>query len=173
MAKSKRVKSAKPAIIPIENWEQAAAILREVGDNQLAIRQVEADAKSSIDEIKAELAQDVKPRKELIDQDTRSLEAFAVGHKSEFGKTRSRQMNFGTLGWRKTTSISITKKTTVDLIRQVLSKAKAAVCINVKETVSKDGLAKLTEDQLAELHASRKVKNDFFVEPDLPEAVDY
>jgi len=173
VAKSKRVKSAKPAIIPIENWGQADAMLREVGDNQLAIQSLEADAKSLIDEAKAELAQEVEPRKELIDQLTRSLEVFATSNKASFGKTRSRQMNFGTLGWRKTTSIGITKKTTIELIRQVLSKAKAAVCINVKETVSKDGLGKLTDEELAELGARRKVKDDFFVEPDLPEAVDY
>lgn len=169
----KRVKSAKPAIIAIKDWGQADAMLREIGDNQLLIRESQANAKATIDECKADLASDVNPRLKLIDQLTRSLEAFAVSHKADFCKARSRKLNFGTVGWRQTTSIGITKKTTVELIREVLSLSRAAICIIRKETVSKDGLGKLTDEELAGLGARRKVKDDFFVEPDLPEAVDY
>ena len=171
--KSKRVKSAKPAIIEIRGWQHADILLREIGDAQLRVTSLQQKAKEDIDEVKAQLAGDLESVLDQIDLFTRCLEAFAVNNKASFGKTRSRQLNFGTLGWRKSTSISITKKTTVELIRTFLTKAKAAMCINVKETVSKDGLAKLRDDQLADLHASRKIKNDFFVEPDLPKAVDY
>ena len=55
----------------------------------------------------------------------------------------------------------------------MFSKAKAAACIRVKESVDKEALAKLTDEQLADIGARRKEKDVFFVEPALPEAVDY
>jgi len=172
LAKNRRVKLDKPAIIEIRDWEHADTNLREIGDNQLAVRQAEDMAKTKIDEAKAELAVDTKPRKELINQITRSLEAFAVAHKADFKKTRSRKLNFGILGWRKTTSIKI-KKTTLELIKEFFTPSKKRVCIRIKETVDKEALSKLTDEELASVKARRKVKDDFFVEPELPEAVDY
>lgn len=172
MKKSRRVKSAKPAIIPIENWGQADAMLREVGDNQLLIQESQANAKAEIDECKADLASDVNPRLELIDQLTRSLEAFATSHEADFKKARSRKLNFGTLGWRKSTAIKI-KKTTLELIKEFFTPSKKKACIRIKETVDKEALGKLTDDELAEVKARRQVRDDFFVEPELPEAVDY
>lgn len=172
MAKNKRVKSAKPVFLPIANWNEADNFVREVGDLQLKINQAEATTKDKIDEIKAELVEEVKPHQEAIKLHVQSLEAFAVTHRAHFKKQRSLKLNFGKLGWRKSTSISI-KKNTLELIKQVFSKAKAAACIHVKESADKEALIKLTDEQLASVGARRKEKDVFFVEPDLPEAVDY
>ncbi len=169
----KRVKSAKPAIIPIENWAEADKLLRRTGTLQLQIEKLQNDAAADINNRKARLVSATKVLQADIEHRRASLEAFATAHKADFGKARSRKLNFGTVGWRQTTSIGITKKTTVQLIREVLSAARAKLCIIVKETVSKDGLGKLTDEELAELGARRKVKDDFFVEPDIPEAANY
>jgi phage host-nuclease inhibitor protein Gam len=138
----------------------------------MQIKQAEETAKDDINEIKAELAEKVKPLQEEIKLKVRSLEAFAALHKNDFGKKRSRKLNFGILGWRKSTSISI-KKNTLELIKQVFTNAKQKMCIRVKESVDKEALAKLTEEQLASVGARRKEKDVFFVEPSSQEAVDY
>ena len=169
---AQRVKSDKPALVSIPNWDHADQYVRRIGAHLSTIKRAECDAKKNIDKTKAELAKRVKKLQAIIHLYTNSLEAWAVIHKTEFGKQRSKKVNFGTIGWRKSTS-TIIKKNTLELIKQLFSKAKAATYIHTKETVDKDALAKLTDEQLALVGARRKIKDDFFVEPDLSKAVDY
>jgi len=165
---AKRLKSDKPALIEVKGWSYANEYVRRVGDLQMKITAAEHKAADDINEVKAELAKKVKPLQQEIDTYVRSLEAFAAAHKADFEKNRSKKLNFGKIGWRKSTSI-ITKKNTLELVKKVFAKAKCVACIIIKETVSKEALAKLTDEDLASVGARRKIKDDFFVEPDLPE----
>jgi len=169
---AKRLKSDKPALVPINDWASADATIERICYYQRDVDEANRKANDDINKIKDELVKSVKFPQEKIQQITVSLEAFALAHKADFGKDRSKKLNFGLLGWRKSTSVVI-KKTTLEKIKEVFAKAKAAMCIITKETVSKEALAKLTDEELASVGARRKVKDDFFVEPDLPEAVDY
>lgn len=169
---AKRVKSDKPLLRSIPNWEHADHFVRRIGELQQKIQAEEAKAKSEIDQAKTNLAKQVKPHQETIEIYIRSLEAFATSHKDDFKRQKSRKLNFGILGWRQSTSTSITKKT-LYLIKQAFSKAKTAACIRVKESVDKEALARLTNEDLALVKAQRKSKEVFFVEPDLTEAADY
>lgn len=172
MAKSKshRIKSQAGAA-PIITWQQAEQAVREIGDLQLSINASEASCKKQIDQAKACLTIATKPTQRQIKELTRRLEAFAAQHRTEFGKRQSKKLIFGTLGWRKSVVISVAK-TTLEKIKQVFSK-RASRYIHVKESVDKEALAKLMDEQLASISARRKRKEVFFVEPDIPEAVDY
>ena len=173
MAKKKRVKSDKAPIIPISGKQEADRLLRQMGDLQAANNQDKISAKLKIDKIKAALADTTGSRNIEIDQIHRSLEAFAAGNQKQlFQSRRSIKLNHGTIGWHKSTSISI-KKNTLDLIKEVFSRAKAKTLINIKETVSKDALAKLTDEQLASVGAKRKSKDAFFAEPSEQDSPDY
>jgi len=167
---NRRVKSSQQ-IIPIKDWQDADERIQMTGVLQQRIARVEEEAGLKIDKIKAELAEIVSPYQKAIKVYICSLEAFAVAHPEQFKDKRSRKLNFGVLGWRKSTSISI-KKTTLDLIKKVFPGTSAARFIRVNEAVDKDGLAKLTDGQLASIKARRVEKDVFFVEPDLPEAAD-
>jgi len=169
---AKRVKSDKPVLRNIPNWEHADNFVRRIGELQQKIQAEEAKAKSKIDQAKADLVKQVKPHQETIDLYMQSLQVFASSHRDDFKRLRSRKLNFGVLGWRKSTSIGITKKT-LELIKEFFSKAKAATCIRVKESVDKEALARLTDEDLALVKAQRKSKEVFFVEPDLIEIADY
>lgn len=173
MAKyNRRVRLDKQNLIPIDNWEDTDKLIGEIGDLTQKINKAQESARDDINEIKSALADEIKPHQETIKRYICSLEAFSVVHKAEFGRKRSRKLNFGTLGWRKSTSIII-KKNTLELIKELLTRVRQKACIRVKETVDKDALAKLTDEQLADIKARREEKDVFFVEPDLPEAVDY
>ena len=169
---AKRIKSDKTILRPVPDWQHADDFVRRIGDLTMQINGAEHKATDDINEIKAELAEKVKPRQETIKQYLRSLEVFATTHKDDFKKAKSRKLNFGILGWRTSTFIKI-KKNTLERIKQVFSSAKAKVYIRVKEAVDKDALAKLTDEQLANIGARREEKDVFFVELNLPKAVDY
>jgi len=171
MAKTLRVRSDK-GLLPVADWFEADKLVREMGDCQLRIAAAEKRAKEAIDKIKAELAKQVAPEHEHIDLLTKSLEAFAVNRQGEFGGRRSRQLDFGLFGWRKSSSVSV-QKTTLDLIKQVFSSQKAKQLIRIKESVDKDALARLTDEELAGIGARRVHRDVFFVEPDIPQAANH
>ena len=168
MAK-KRVKS-NLKLVEIHSWQHVDETLRSIGELQDAIGLSESNTKAKINAVKQALADDVKARMELIDMYTKSLEAFAVNHKEDFGKKRSKAGNFGIVGWRKSSSISVTKNT-LGLIKKVF-KSKIKQLIRITESVDKDALAKLMDEQLAAVGAKRKVTDDFFAEPSEVKAAD-
>jgi len=169
---AKRVKSDKQSLMQIRDWGHADQLVRDIGDCQGAIQKAEEDARKKIESIKAELAIKTKPVQDMTARRIRSLEAFAVTHKNDFEKQKSKKLNFGILGWRKSTLIKV-KKNTLELIKQAFSKVKAALYIHVKETINKEALAKLTDEELAEVKARRDSKDVFFVEPDLIKAAEH
>ena len=165
-----RVKSNKP-ILSISDWQQADKIIKKIGELQLRINSAEQRAADDIIEAKFTLQSKTKRFHENIEQLRISLEAFSVNNRADFDRAQSRTLGFGVLGWRKSTFIKIKKKT-LELIKQIF-KQKANTYIHIKETVDKEALAKLTDEQLADVQARRENREVFFVEPDLPEAVDY
>ena len=169
--KSKRVKSDNK-LIAVTGWRHADKLLKEIGDAQLAIQTAEAAAAETINEAKACLAIATKPHHEQIKTITLSLEAFATHSRHDFEGKKSKDLTFGVLGWRMSTSISVSTKFTLELIKQVF-KRRAKQYIHVTEKPDKEALAKLKDEKLATVKARRIVKDDFFVEPKLPEAVDY
>ena len=174
-SKSRRVKSDKPILIPIPDWRHADDMVARIGSRQREIAAAEAKAETAINAIKAKLQGETQPLVDAINLHFRSLESFCAANKKSFGKNRSRKLAFGKVGWHKSTSISIAKKSdkTLTLIKTVLSAALRKTCIIKKESVDKDALAKLTDDQLASIAAQRVNKDVFYVEPLSADAADY
>ena len=168
---SNRIKSDNK-LIAVKGWKHADELLRQIADAQLAIQDAEAEAAETINNAKASMAVVTKPLHEQIKTLTLSLEVFAAHNRHDFEGRKTRTLNFGDLGWRLSTSIRIKKDATLELIKQVF-KRRAKRFIHVAETPDKEALAKLTDEELAAVKARRIVKDDFFVEPKIPEAVDY
>jgi len=169
---AKRIKSDKK-ISQVENWVHADLLIREIGDLEIQIEGAQEMATADINDIKAQLVKTTKPLQGRIKTITRDLEAFAVNNRQDFGVAKSRKLSFGILGWRFSSSVSISNDITLGLIKKVFSRSVRKSCIIVKESVDKNSLAKLTEEQLASVSAQRKSKDTFFVEPVKSEAVDY
>jgi phage host-nuclease inhibitor protein Gam len=162
-ANSNRLRSDQ--LIPqIEDWGHADDLVRRIGDARDDIARLEFGAREEIDAIKARLAEQVKPLQERIDLWLPALEQFALRHRADFGKLKSRPLNHGTLGWQASTIVSI-KKTTLDLIKKLFTPAQQKACINIKESVNKNNLRRLTDEQLKSIAARREDQDVFYVEP--------
>jgi phage host-nuclease inhibitor protein Gam len=169
----KRVHVVEPAVVPIENWEAADSLIREIGDLQREIAAGEKKATENINKINEGLKEWVKLPLKRITLLTQSLEAFAAMHRDDFGGAKSHKLHFGSIGWRLSVSISIAKYT-LELLKKRLSKEPAfAGCIRIKESVDKEALAKCTDAQLVTVSAQRDEKDIFFVEPVDFKTVDY
>ncbi|HOT73758.1 MAG TPA: host-nuclease inhibitor Gam family protein [Anaerohalosphaeraceae bacterium] len=166
---NKRIKA--DSLIAIQSWEEADKLLAILGTELAFIEQQEAEADRIIQGAKEELLYRVRPAQERIEKIVRSLEAFCTARKEDFGKNKSRQLNFGTLGWRKSTSLALSKNT-LEKIKEVFG-PQAQAYLRIKETPDKDALAKLSDEQLRAIAARRVVRDDFFAEPDRSQAAEY
>lgn len=164
---AKRIKKTDFLLLPIHNWQEADELIKRLGDLTNQIAAVEASAKEQIDKIKADLIEVVKPLEDSIILHTQSLEAYAAAHQDDFGKQKSRKLNFGTLGWRASSEIIIGKRT-IENIKAVFATTYKKY-LRIKETVNKVALKQLTDEQLADIEARREDKEVFFVEPDQTE----
>ncbi|MFA5187014.1 MAG: host-nuclease inhibitor Gam family protein [Patescibacteria group bacterium] len=155
-------------IYTIGTFDQADGHLGKLAELQRQKESLEAQADHMIVAVKDDLKRQSAPILEKINKHVRSLEVFCSVNRAAFGGRQSRKMLCGVMGWRKSTSI-VTKKTTLEKIKDVF-KSKAAGFLHVKESPDKDALAKLTDEQLADVDARRVLKEEFYAEPDLTRA---
>ncbi|MHB9292660.1 hypothetical protein Holit_01762 [Hollandina sp. SP2] len=150
----------KPQVGKINNLEDANLVLKEIGLLERELESIDAEANKQIMEIKAGAIKRGEGLRKRITDNAALLGAFAEYNRSELFKDRkSVDLSFGTFGYRKSTSISV-KRTTLDLLKDLhLDKF-----IRLKEEPDKDAMAVMTEEELAQVDAVRKVKDAFFCE---------
>lgn len=174
-SRTNRTKS-QTLLIPIPNAKHADDILARMAELSGQIEKAKFDAAEEINITKDRLADTVDDLNETLDRYHKSLESFAVNNKDIFGKARSKKLNHGTIGWRSSTVMKISNATkknptgTLELLKQHF-KTKFKQFVKIKETVDKNALKRLTDEQLALVKARREDREVFFVEPDVPEAV--
>lgn len=150
----------------LSSWNEADAALKRIGECEREIRKKEAAATARIEEIKAKLAVDLGPLVGKKNAELHNLEEFAKLHKGEMldetkGK-KSIALNHGSLGFRQSTRIIVRK---VERVIELLKAAKRKECIRIKESVDKEALRKLPDDELLDYGVRREVTDEFWCEP--------
>jgi len=167
---TKRIKDERA--IEIKGWKEADEQIKAMGIEQANINKLESEAAKKTANINEKLAKDVKNPKESIKHKLKSLEQFASAHTDDFGKSRSKKLAHGEIGWRRSSSTSISKRT-LELIKKLLPKKLHEKCITIKESVNKPALAVLSKKDLNRINAKITSKDKFFVEPTKTKAVEY
>ena len=170
--KNNRVRATNLLPPNIPDWGHADQVVGRIGKLQSRIARLEEAATDRHNKIKEKLQADAKPLLAAIALHTNSLQRFADDRKVDFGKGKSKKLSLGIIGWRVSTSIH-TKKVTLDLVKTILPPSVRKACVKVKETIDKNALAGLTDEQLAKIEAWRNRKDVFFAEPNSCDAVDY
>lgn len=150
----------KPNVGKIKTLEDANLALKEIGMLEHELAAIDAEADKQIAEIKAQGAKQGEGiRKRIVDLSA-LLGAYAEYNKPElFRDRKSVDLSFGSIGYRKSTSISV-KKTTLGL----LEKLKLDKYIRVKKEPDKEAMAFMDDEELAQVDAVRKIKDVFFCE---------
>lgn len=148
-------------VVPVPDVHAADKVMGEVASIEREMGAIEAQLNKDIDAAKSrarELAQPLQARLEKMEA---GLQAFGENNKAKYfgGKKRSLELTHGFLGFRISTRLS-TKKGTLDLLKQ----AGWASCVRVKETIDKEVLAGLADQELAEVKAKRVVEDKFWYE---------
>ena len=148
--------------VTISTVDEANDALREIAIRKIELARIDADAQESIDIIKEGAVKSAKSYKSEILQLEKGIVAFAKTGKNElFRKKKSVECTFGSFGFRKSTSIYIrSHQVTVGKLKG-FGRNEA---ITVKEVANKEVLGTFSDEELAEVNAQRKVKDDFWYE---------
>jgi phage host-nuclease inhibitor protein Gam len=144
----------------LQSWDDVDLHLKEIGELEIQIEQIEAQLNLKISDLKLEAADKVKSLKERIGLLELEMKEFVEANRADIqGKTMN--LNFGDTGFRKSTKIIIRN------IKNALAMLKALGmndCIIVEEKVSKDELSKYSEDVIAKVGAKKQVQDTFWYE---------
>jgi phage host-nuclease inhibitor protein Gam len=156
----------KPQVGKIKDLDDANLALKEMGILERELEGIDAEAQKQCGAIKEKAAKEGEPIRDRILELSTALGAFTEYNKADiFPKDRKTiELTFGVIGFRQTTSIHV-KKSTLEL----LQKLNLQRFIRVKEEPDKEAMRELTDEALAQVDAVRKVKDDFFAEPNREE----
>jgi phage host-nuclease inhibitor protein Gam len=163
---------SKPQPLIIADMLQADEALRQLGEIHREQRLIEDGAQEQIDQLKAAAKAQLEPlaanRKRLED----ALAVFATQNKAEhFGdvRNRSQALVFGTIGFRRTTSLRLKAKRTWAMVLQRLHDLGFKEGIRTKAEVDKDALRGWPEGKLEDVGVIRETTDEFFLELNLEE----
>lgn len=144
--------------------------MRHIRDLKAEMTKMDIEAQEKINKIKAEIEKKAKPMLKEIEPLENGILAFAEYNKEElFRVKKTIDLNFGQIGFRQTTKISI-KKTTVEKL-EILGFMDA---ILIKKSANKKYLSKWNDEMLKKVDAIRKVEDNFWyetIESDITEKV--
>lgn len=155
----------KPVQARLESIEDVDASLKEIGLLEKELETIDAEAHRAISEAKETAAKSGEPLRKRIAEISAKIGAFAEYNKEElFKDKKSLELTFGVFGFRKSTSISV-KKTTVGLLQRL----GLTEFLRTKVEPDKEKMAEMDEETLSQVDAVRKVKDEFFCEPNKEE----
>ena len=163
-------KRMKPTLnIPtVSSLEEADAMLARIAARKRELSLLELDLKEDVDALKLKCAEASEPIKQDIEVLEQALVRFGESTKTElFTRRRSVSLNFGTLGFRASSSVKPMKKTTWEQVLGFLTSAKdsaLAACIRTKREVDREALRQLPPEKLAEVGCRLEQTDSFYYE---------
>lgn len=161
----KRVEDTLPEF---ESWDDVNQALAVIGDNQRMVESFEAEMQEKIDAAKAEA--EAKGRAYL--EGTKRLElqirAFAEAHRDDMDGKKTKTLNFGCVGFRKSTRIVLPKAPgkLAEIVKRLLDKGMSDCVKQSDPKVDKDALRKYPVADIVAAGASIKADDVFWYEPD-------
>jgi len=147
--------------IILKTLDDADRTLQKLCEIESQLEAIDNTADEEIARIKERAATEGKALREQHKANITALEAYAAYYRDELFKERkSLERPFGVFGYRKAPDSIHVCKETADLLKQ----QGLDQYLRVKIEPDKEAMLSLAEDTLALVRASRKSKEDFFIE---------
>ena len=149
----------KPEVQPIQTIDDADKALFELCELEGKLEEIDTKAEREIAQIREKVTTTGKPIRERIKELNATLKAWASFYKKDlFKEHKSIERPFGTFGYRKSPAKIVITKETIELLK----KQGHLDFVRIKEEVDKEALRDFTDEELAAVGASRKIKEEFF-----------
>ena len=114
----KRVEDTVPAL---ESWDDVNQALATIADNQRTVENFEAAMQNKIAEAKAEAEARSRVFIEATKRLERQIKEFAEAHRDDMDGKKTKTLNFGAVGFRKSTKIKLPNVRGAALLAMLLS----------------------------------------------------
>ena len=151
-----------------ESWDDVNQALGTIGDNQRMVESFEAEMQEKIDAAKAEAEAKSRLYLDGIKRLEIQIRAFAEAHRDDMDGKKTKTLNFGAVGFRKSTKIKLPKAPTklAEIIQLLRSKGMDDCVKTPAPSVDKDALRKYPTQDIVAVGASIEVDDVFWYEPD-------
>jgi phage host-nuclease inhibitor protein Gam len=145
----------------IKNLDEANQALAEIGGLQFKLKVIDGKASEKIGKIKEQAAKDGEESRNRIQELDSALALYAEYNKTDlFKEKKTVTLSYGNIGFRLSTKVSISTKTTLELLKKLFG----SKGIRIKEEVDKEELKTWDDSQLAQVDAAKVEKDTFFYE---------
>ena len=144
------------------SWEQVDDCLKVMSDAENQISVITAEMNAAIAEIKSDAEKRAAQFKETIKQNEGKIKEFTTIRKEDL-KGKSKQLTFGTVGFRQSTKLL--SSDTEEVIKKLRENGMAD-CITVKETINKDTVKSYPEDDILRIGGYLQKTDTFWYETD-------
>ena len=147
-------------VFEIETLEDADQALHKLAEAMRKIQAIEADAEAKISRITEEKIQEAKPIHEQIEIMEQELVNFMEKNRASlFSLERSQQLNYGTIGYRKSSKIKICKDT-----MKLIKDFKYLDGLRITEKLNKEAMKDWPAEKLSQVKAKKVVKDNPYYE---------
>lgn len=154
-------------LYPVKDLAAANAAMAEIAGIKRSIVELESAMNTSIDRIKAEAEVKAAPLQTRLASIEGGLLAFAEHNKDELFKTkRSRELDFGSLGYRRSKEIKPQPKKTWKMVLGTIKRMGFTMAVRNKESVNKEELHTWPDSRLDLIGCRRMTKDAFWYEID-------
>ena len=159
-------KRNKPSnVCPVKSIEDVNDALAKIATHQRELAAIEGEMNNDIDRIKAAAKAKAADHEEKVKALEGGIQAFSEMKKDDlFKKTRSIPLNFGTIGFRKSTSLKPMVKNTWAMVLGMLKERGLNTAIRVSESVNKEVLSEWPDDRLGTVSVRRVSTDQFWYE---------
>lgn len=142
----------------LNSYKDVDAVLRRIGeiDRDLALAQAATD--EAIDKVKQAHKEAAEPLHSIKASLELQLKEFAEARRIDFQDVRSRELTFGSIGFRRSTSVVIKKAG--DTLSALLALG-LTHCVRTKQEPDKEAMRELSTETLASVGAALKVTDAF------------
>ena len=148
--------------LQLENWQQADDALRQIGENRRDLAAIENMLNERIADAKADAEAKGRPIKDHIAMLEQALREFAMLHRADLGKAKSRTLTFGKVGFRQSTRLTLRGVEKIKtIIAELLRRGMKECVVYPEPKIDKDALKKYSAGEIAEVGAKLEVEDVF------------
>lgn len=150
---------------PIHNLDEANEALQEIGELKRIQKDIELQMNDDIAKIKAGAEQDAASYMARCTALENGLMAFADANKLElFKDKRSVDLNYGSIGYRKSTELGTLKGCTWKTVLGKLKELAFKEAIRIKEEPDREIMSQWPDERLELVGIQRREKDTFWLE---------
>lgn len=151
--------------VDLSSWEEADQLLGQIVERRRETERIRLDLESRIAVMKNNAQLAVKEHEAFISAGEKRLAIFAKLHEADFGRTRSRRLTHGLVGFRISTRVKLLLGEG-DVINRLLRMGHADCIITRAPAVDKNAVRRLSDEDLETAGIRMDTKDSFYWESD-------